>query len=160
MTKENLLKTLAVGIKSFLGMAIIAGVAYLYNLPLLFPSLGASAVLLYAVENSPMAKPRNVIGGHLVSAFIGVNINHLIGNQWWALAIGISLAIMAMMLTNTLHPPGGATAFVAIYTTQNLSFVFTPVLVGAVMLTVLSHVSKKVIRKETRSEADNFQLPN
>lgn len=35
-------------------------------------SFGASSVLIYGAPSSPMAQPRNFIGGHLVSALVGV----------------------------------------------------------------------------------------
>ncbi|RYD03022.1 hypothetical protein N752_21670 [Desulforamulus aquiferis] len=52
---------------SFLGIGLISLLNLYYDIPLLVPSLGATAVLLYAACHVPMAQPRNVIGGHLVS---------------------------------------------------------------------------------------------
>ncbi len=119
---------------SFAGIAAVSYLSMNYSVPLLVPSFGASAVLLYAACHVPMAQPRNVVGGHLISAVAGVSVYQLLGLTWWSLALAVTLAIGAMMFTDTLHPPGGATAFAAVFTTQDYSFVFSPVLLGAVIL--------------------------
>jgi CBS-domain-containing membrane protein len=82
---------------------------------LLIGSFGASAVLAYAAVRSPLAQPRNLLGGHVVSALVGVACWQAFGaTPWLAAALGVSLAIAAMLLTRTLHPPGGATALIAV----------------------------------------------
>lgn len=82
---------------------------------LLIGSFGASAVLVYAAIRSPLAQPRNLVGGHVVSALVGVACARAFGDTaWLAAALGVSLAIVAMLLTRTLHPPGGATALIAV----------------------------------------------
>lgn len=84
------------------------------GLTLMIGSYGASAVLLFGVPHSPLAQPRNLIGGHLVSALIGVACWQLL-HPWPGLAqaLAVSSAIALMHLTRTLHPPGGATALIA-----------------------------------------------
>ena len=95
--------------------------------------------MVYAACHVPMAQPKgNVIGGHFVSALVGVLVYYFLGSQWWSVAFGVTLAIVTMMVTNTLHPPGGATAFVAVYTQQGFGFIFCPVLVGAIALVVIA----------------------
>ncbi|GAB6179532.1 HPP family protein [Desulfotomaculum defluvii] len=125
-------------IGSFLGVGLIAWLNSFYDIALLFPSLGASAVLLFAACQVPMAQPRNVIGGHLVSATAGVLVFQLCSNQWWSIALAVTLAIFAMNLTRTLHPPGGATAFIAVYTGQSFSYIFSPVGLGAFLLVIIA----------------------
>lgn len=86
-----------------------------WNLPLLIGSFGATAVLLYGAPQSPLAQPRNVIGGHVVSALIGVVTFQMLGAcGLLAPSLAVSTAIVAMRLTGTLHPPGGATALLAV----------------------------------------------
>lgn len=69
-----------------------------------------------------MAQPRNTVGGHAISALVGVICSQLLGNSWWATALSVTLAILAMYLTGTMHPPGGATAFLAIYYQKDYLF--------------------------------------
>lgn len=126
----------AVGCLAGLGMVCLLSAHY--KLPLLLPSFGASAVLLYAACHTPMAQPRNVIGGHVLSALTGVAAYKLLGGEWWAITVGVTLAILVMTVTHTLHPPGGATAFMAIYNGRDFSFVISPVGVGVVLLVIIA----------------------
>jgi len=123
---------------SFLGIGCVTFLAFRYSIPLLVPSFGATAVLIYGAVNSPFAQPRNVIGGHLVSAATGVLVYQFMGTGWLSITLAVSLAILFMLFTRTVHPPGGATAFVAVWNAQGLSFIFTPVLTGAVMLVIIA----------------------
>lgn len=117
----------------FASIAVIAYLALQWHLFLLVPSLGASAVLLFAAGHVPMARPRRIVGGHLISALIGVLAYKFSGLAWWTLALSVTAAMVAMMVTDTLHPPGGATAFAAVCGCQEFSFVIQ-VLIGALIL--------------------------
>lgn len=70
-------------------------------------TFGASAMLLFGSPHVPFAQPRNVLGGHVVSAMVGVAAFQLVGHiPWLAAALAVSGAIAAMHVTGTLHPPG------------------------------------------------------
>src|SRR5690606_38916268 len=100
---------------SFIGIGTIAYVES-NRLPMsdvifLIGSFGASAVLVYGVIQSPLAQPRNLLGGHLVSAIVGVTVQMFLPDiLWLAAPLAVSLSIVMMQVTKTLHPPGGATA--------------------------------------------------
>ncbi len=136
---------------SFLGSAIGIGLCafissyYLkaLDLTLIIGSFGASAVLIYGAVISPLAQPRNLIGGHLISAVVGVLCFKLFGNTWFGAALAVSLAISAMLITRTVHPPGGATALIAVIgspTIHNLGFMYViiPVGLGAILLLLVA----------------------
>jgi CBS-domain-containing membrane protein len=78
------------------------------------PSLGASAVLIFAAPHSPFAQPWAVLGGHLFSAVVGVACWKLVPNATLAAGLAVGLAIGVMHLARCLHPPGGATALAAV----------------------------------------------
>lgn len=134
-------------IGSFLG---IAAVALLHHrlvdqqgLMLLIGSFGASAVLIYGALRSPLAQPRNVLGGHILSAIVGVTAYQWLGAYpWLAAAVAVSTAIALMHLTRTLHPPGGATALIAVIGGESVHqlgylYVLMPTALGAsVMLAI------------------------
>jgi CBS-domain-containing membrane protein len=106
-------------IGSFVGIALLAllGQAYFdpLDLPLMIGSFGASAVLVFGAVRSPLAQPRNLIGGHVLSAAIGVASWKLLHQQpWLAEAAAVATSIAVMHATRTLHPPGGATALIAV----------------------------------------------
>ncbi len=106
-------------IGSVTGIGICAFLSSAYfeprDLSLLIGSFGASAVLVYGAIKSPLAQPRNLVGGHVISGLVGVACFQVFGETLWiAAALGVSLAIVAMLATKTLHPPGGATALIAV----------------------------------------------
>lgn len=111
-----------------------------YDNLFLIGSFGASSVLIYGIINSPLAQPRNLIGGHLVCALVGVTIHKLVpGELWLASALAVSLSIVCMQITKTLHPPGGATALIANIGSEKIKslgyfYVISPVLSGVLIL--------------------------
>ena len=112
---------------------------------LLVPSMGASAVLLFAVPHGALSQPWNVLGGHLVSALIGVTCYLLVPHLFTAASAAVGLATGAMYYLRCIHPPGGATALVAVIggeTTHALGyqFVITPVLENVVIMLVVAFV--------------------
>ena len=106
-------------------------------------SFGASAVLIYGVVNSPLSQPRNLVGGHLISAVLGVTVNYLVPVPWLAAALAVSSSIVVMQVTKTLHPPGGATALIAVTGSEEIKslgylYVLSPILSGVVILLVVA----------------------
>lgn len=110
----------------------------------LIGSFGASSVLIYGAIQSPLAQPRNLIGGPVISAFIGVAIYKLLPDIIWLTApLAVSLSIVMMQVTKTLHPPGGATALIAVVGSAKIKalgflYVISPVLTGSLILLVVA----------------------
>src|SRR5688572_15842831 len=110
----------------------------------LIGSFGASSVLVYGAIQSPLAQPRNLIGGHLLSAFIGVTVVKCLPDIIWLRApLAVSLSIVLMQLTKTLHPPGGASALIAVIGSERIKelgylYVLSPVLSGSVILLLVA----------------------
>ena len=113
----------------------------------LIPPFGASMVLVMAVYDSPLAKPKNLILGHILSALSGVIIFYLIGNTFISLGLGVALAVFVMMITNTVHPPAGANPIIVILTNQSISFVFLPVAVGAIIIVAFAYLYNKLLKR-------------
>lgn len=139
---------------SFIGIGIIA---YLQSQTLphsdviyLIGSFGASSVLVYGVIQSPLAQPRNLIGGHLVSAIIGVTVQKFAPDVLWITApLAVSLSIVLMQVTKTLHPPGGATALIAVTGSAELKnlgywYVLSPVLSGTLILLAIAIIFNNI----------------
>ena len=135
---------------SFMGIGLIGFInsqhLQAHDNMFLIGSFGASSVLIYGIINSPFSQPRNLIGGHLISAIIGVTIHKLIPQELWlACAISVSLSIVLMQMTKTLHPPGGATALIANIGSEKIKnlgyfYVLSPVLSGVLILLVVALV--------------------
>lgn len=119
-------------------------------------SFGASAVLIYGAPMSDFSQPRNLVGGHLISALAGVTVHMIIPDHVaLAGAFAVSIAIAAMLLTHTMHPPGGATALIAVTggnTIFNLGFkyVFTPVLIGVLIMLLIALIVNNLSSNESR----------
>jgi CBS-domain-containing membrane protein len=82
-----------------LGILPISEITTMVGHPLLIGSFGASAVLLFGATDSPLSQPRNLVGGHLVSAVVAVIVVALLGSTSLAMAIAVGLAIFVMNLT-------------------------------------------------------------
>lgn len=139
---------------AFIGIGAIGFISSFYftlndNL-FLIGSFGATAVLVYGATNSPLAQPRNLIGGHLISAIVGVSIHKLIpGEIWLSSALSVSLAIVMMQMTKTLHPPGGATALIANIGSEKIKalgfmYVLNPVLTGVIILLIVALIFNNI----------------
>ena len=140
-------------------LGAFAGIGTLVLLVELFPnmqllvigSFGASAVLLFAAPRAPFSQPRNLIGGHLISALVGVAcVRYLPDVLLIQEATAVATAIALMMLTHTVHPPGGATALIAVVgpdAVQTMGWMYTfPVLVGALALMLVAMVSNNLMQ--------------
>ncbi len=131
-------------IGAFLGITAVAWVSHFFfeghDLSLMIGSFGASAVLVYGAIRSPLTQPRNLLGGHFISAIVGVTCWKLLHDYpWLAEAMAVSTAIALMHATRTLHPPGGATALIAVIgsaETHKLGFwyVLMPATIGPLIL--------------------------
>jgi len=133
---------------AFLGITAVAGLHYQVlaerDLLLIVGSFGASAVLIYGAIASPLAQPRNLLGGHILSALVGVACYQLLQpNLWLASAVAVATAIALMHASKTLHPPGGATALIAVIggpEIHNLGYWYAllPVGSGALIMLVVA----------------------
>jgi len=133
---------------SFLGITAVAVLHFNFfsqgDLTFIVGSFGASAVLIYGAVRSPLAQPRNLLGGHIFSAVIGVASYQLFhAFPWFAAAFAVATAIAVMHATRTLHPPGGATALIAVIggdSIHDLGFLYVllPVATGAAIMLIVA----------------------
>jgi len=149
-------------IGAFIGIAVVAYINYnLFDdtdMAMLIGSFGASAVLIYGAIRSPLAQPRNLLGGHIISALIGVTCYNLFhAEMWLASALAVATAIAAMHATKTLHPPGGATALIAVIGSakiHNLGYLYAimPVGAGAIIMLIVALLMNNIPRNRKYPE--------
>jgi CBS-domain-containing membrane protein len=132
------------GIGGGLAIASLSSLSDTLAVPLLLAPFGASCVLVFGVPASPFAQPRNVIGGYLVSASVGLAAVALLGGGAAGLAVGVGLAITAMMLTHTIHPPAGAVPIIVGLTHPDLWFLAAPVGAGAVLIVLIGMAYRRL----------------
>ncbi|MBT2619185.1 MULTISPECIES: HPP family protein [Chryseobacterium] len=133
---------------AFFGIGIIAFIQSHYLLEqeniFLIGSFGASSVLIYGAIQSPLAQPRNLIGGHVLSALVGVTIYKIVPDIVWLSApLAVAFSIVLMQYTKTLHPPGGATALIAVTSSGKIPelgywYALSPVLSGCIILLLVA----------------------
>lgn len=121
-------------IGSFLGIALLAYLSVHTSYPLIAAPFGATAVLAFAVPDSPLAQPRNIIGGNCIGAIVCITLVHCFGTAPWVMALAVATAIKLMQLTKTLHPPGGAVALVGVMSAASWDFLFAPILTGSIII--------------------------
>ncbi|KAJ1924621.1 hypothetical protein IWQ60_005068 [Tieghemiomyces parasiticus] len=150
---------------AFIATAILALPTYLsnyftaHNIPLIIGSFGATAVLLYGSIDSPLAQPRNLVLGHLSSALWGVIINTIFTAavtdpeplRWLSCSLAVSGSIVIMQILGSVHPPGGATALIAVSggpVIYDLGFLYlaVPVLLGVVVMLAVALIFNNIQR--------------
>jgi CBS domain-containing membrane protein len=147
--RKPLRKIIWSSIGAFLGILFIAYLGEVWSNHdtsslFLIGSFGASAVLIYGAPLVEFSQPRNLIGGHILSGLVGVTVALLLKeNMMIASALAVSSAIAVMHFTRTLHPPGGATALIAVIggdSIQDLGYwyVVSPVFIGAFLMLLVA----------------------
>lgn len=141
--REKLISGLGGGVGILSVVLLCAAVTAEPARPYIVASMGASAVLLFAVPHGKFSQPWSVFGGHMVSALIGVACARWVPHVPTAVGLAVGLTIVAMHYLRCIHPPSGGTALVAVLggpQIQALGFgyVVTPVGLNVVILLALA----------------------
>lgn len=135
---------LGIGLCSFLSVAC--------GFPWLTAPFGATSALIFGAHRSPLAQPRNVVGGYMVSACAGLVTLLLFGSTWWSPALGAGLAIGGMIMARVLHPPAGGVPIVMITSGATWLFLLRPVLIGSVLLVLVAMLYNNLFRNRRYPE--------
>ena len=153
------------GLGAFLGILVIELLNHISptkDTIFLIGSFGASAVLVYGAPNAELSQPRNLIGGHVLSAIIGVSVaqiqisTHVFDDYiYLTSSLAVALSIICMHYTRTLHPPGGATALIAVLGGEQIQrlgwvYVFCPVGLGAIAMMLIGLIVNNISRNPKR----------
>jgi len=122
----------------FIAAASLGFLTYFTKQPLVLGSFGASIFVLFILPDTPFAQPRNVIGGHFVSTLMGLVFFHFVGPEWWSMALSLATALSLMQLLNVAHPPAGSNPFIVFLVGANWEFLFTPTLMGSILLVMIA----------------------
>jgi CBS-domain-containing membrane protein len=135
-----------------LGAAIAIGAMEWFSVashyPLVIIPFATSIVLVIGSPEAEPAQPRALIGGHVVATLVGLAMLRVTGPQAWAAAAAVGLAVVAMYVTATFHPPAGINPLLVVSNNLPWSFLLVPVLVGAVLLAAFGYVWHRWIRRE------------
>jgi CBS-domain-containing membrane protein len=133
------------GIGGFIAVLLLSLTAEWLDVILLVPPFGASCVLAFGLPDSPLAQPRNIIGGHVISAFVGIACLMVFGSAGWSIALAVGLAIMAMQLTRTVHPPAGANPILVMLAGAGWLYIIAPILMGSIGIVAVAFVYNNLI---------------
>ena len=143
---KKLINPLVAATGSFLCITLLSFLNEYNNIYVwLIPPFGATMVLVMSVYDSPLAQPKNIFFGHVLSGLSGLIVVTFIGSNIYCLGLGVGLAIFIMMMTNTVHPPAGGNPLIVILGNQSLSFIFMPLAAGSVVIILFAITYSKII---------------
>lgn len=145
-------------VTSFMVILVVAWVSQKYSVSIAYPiiiaSMGASAVIVLIMPGSPVAQPWPLVGGHLLSATVGIWSAQTFSDKPLASACAVMLSVLVMLLFRCLHPPGAATALTPVMAGDSIishdyDFVLMPVSVNvAIMLVMAIVINRWLLRYE------------
>jgi len=147
MHSEQIKSALIAGVFSTFVLGFLAWLNYMgdYGIWLMAP-FGATAVLVFGVPQSPLAMPKNVIGGHMLTAMIGVAFSYYSADSAIMIGLAVGIAITLMIITKTIHPAAGANPILIIESGQSWDFLIMPVLAGTVFIVLSGFVARWFIQ--------------
>jgi CBS-domain-containing membrane protein len=132
------------------GGAIAIGIMELLSrhtmTPLMTIPFATSIVLVMGSPEAEPAQPRALVGGHMISALVGVLVVKIAGPHAWAAAAAVGLAILAMHLTGTFHPPAGINPLLVVLHAFSWSYLAVPVACGALLLLGFAYLWNNFVR--------------
>jgi CBS-domain-containing membrane protein len=143
---SQLLKIILPGLGGFIAILILSFLTNMSDFVLLMAPFGASCVLVFLLPANPLAQPKNVILGHMLSTLIGLIVLNVLGSSSWSMALGVGLAIIGMHLCKVVHPPAGGDPILVMLSGASWGFLLTPVLVGSVILAAIGYGYHKLNR--------------
>jgi CBS-domain-containing membrane protein len=146
----SLRKVLA-GAVAGLGAAIAIGAMEFFSLAAQYPlaviPFATSIVLMVGSPDAKPAQPRALIGGHVVATLVGLLVLQITGPHMWSAAAAVGLAVLAMYVTGTFHPPAGINPLLVVSNNLSWSFLIAPVFAGAVLLTAFAYIWHRWLRR-------------
>lgn len=111
----------------------------------LMAPFGATMVILFGLPESPLAQPRNVIVGHLLTTAIGLSVATWMDITPWSMGLAVGLAVGLMLLTHTTHPPAGANPLVVMLAGEHWDFLLMPVAAGTILIVVFGVIYHRLV---------------
>jgi len=150
--RDGALPAVLCGAGCALAIYVMEGSSALAAYPMAAIPFATSIVLVISQPQALPAQPRALIGGHLISALVGLLVLAVTGPGPIAAAAAVGLAVAAMMLTDTLHPPAGINPLLVVAGNLPWSFLVAPVLIGALMLAAFALVWHRFVLRNAWPE--------
>lgn len=146
---DLLKKSVLAGIGGALAALVLLVLSEFSGYMLIMAPFGASCVILFVLPESPLAQPKNVIGGHFLTALVGLIALNFFPASMLVTAVAVGLGISVMVLTKTTHPPAGANPLLILLSGKAFAwwFLLFPVVLGAVLLVLVAIVFHQFVTK-------------
>ena len=150
MNKYKILKSLLALIFTTFTIGVLTLLTYKTNFGLfLIASFGSSMVLLYGYPESPFAKPKNILFGHLVTSAIGILFYNFIPLPIYiSIPLAVGLGVGLMILLDVTHPPAGGNPIIVILGSVSFDYLFSPILTGCLIIIVFGIILNKFVAKK------------
>ena len=150
MNKDKIIKSFLALIFTTITIGILTLLTYKTNFGLfLIASFGSSMVLLYGYPESPFAKPKNILFGHLVTSAIGILFYNFIPLPIYiSIPLAVGLGVGLMILLDVTHPPAGGNPIILILGSVSFDYLFSPILTGCLIIIVFGIILNKFVAKK------------
>ena len=147
MTKDKIYKSLLAAFFSTITIGILTLLTYKTNFGLfLIASFGSSMVLLYGYPESPFAKPKNILFGHLVTSAIGILFYNYIPLPIYILIpLAVGFGVGLMIFLDVTHPPAGGNPIIVIIGSASFSYIINPIIIGTIIVLVFGIILNRLI---------------
>ena len=143
----NISFSIKAGLGASIAISSLIFLGYLSKEILLMAPFGASCVLLFAVPQSPLSQPANLIGGHLLASSISLFFVQIMPDNIYSLPLSVFFTVSLMVYFKITHPPAGANPIVIVLGQHSWFFLFFPVLFGSLLLFILAVCYHKLVTK-------------
>ncbi|MBD0409810.1 HPP family protein [Pseudoalteromonas distincta] len=141
------------GFGAFIAIGLLSLIETNFNdIVLIMAPFGATTVLVFGVPDSPLAQAKNVIFGHLITAFIGILFYQYVDVTSLTIALATGLGVTSMLVSKTTHPPAGANPILIMLSGQSWLFLVTPVLIGSIVIVLVGKGLQKLQSHYFKSE--------
>lgn len=135
------------GLGAFLAILFVGWLAEITGQPMILGSLGASCVMLFGFPDLPFSQPRSVLGGHLITAAIGLICLNFFGPSLWAMALALSLSLIALASSGLVHPPAGSNPIIIFLGQPGWGFILFPTLAGVAGILLIAVIYNNLTRQ-------------
>src|SRR6516165_10860550 len=145
--RTRLLSVLSGAVGAFVAVAVMEAFSIRREFPLWAIPFATSIVTVLGMPEAKPAQPRALIGGHLISTIVGLVVVKMFGPNPWAAAVAVGLSMIAMPLRDTFHPPAGIDPLIVVVNDLSWDFLFMPVGLGALLLTLFAFTWHKLVAR-------------
>ncbi len=138
---------LKAGVGAGSAFAVVALLGDVTSASMIMAPMGAAAVLIYGMPESPVSQPAHVVGGNMIAAVLALIVDQTLPHEAWVIAVTMMAVIALLGVLRLTHPPAGATALVVLLTHPTWWFLLTPVLSGTVTLVLVAMVVHRIPRR-------------